>query len=103
MKKLIIICLTILITGCSVHIDIGRNRDSKRPHHKKWGKHKQLDSKCNDHCYIYKYDWEFNDLIKDYDHPWCICMAECMENQNYCDEKFPDGFKKKDEELKDTN
>ena len=35
-------------------------------------------SNCDDECKKYEYDENFMKLIDDYEHPWCICMTQCM-------------------------
>ena len=77
MKKLLIIAL--LVVGCGNSLLY-------------WGKPVAevnikaiTKSNCDDECKKYEYDENFIKLIDDYEHPWCICMTQCMRvDSSYC-------------------
>ena len=36
------------------------------------------ESDCWVECKVYEYDDSFIELTDGYEHPWCICMTQCM-------------------------
>ena len=79
MKKLILLSI-ILIVGCS-HVVKSI-----------WGtpigeiKMKGItEYDCELECKVYEYDNNFIELLEGYEHPWCICMTQCMViDLTYC-------------------
>ena len=79
MKKLLIIAL-FFILGCS-HVVKSI-----------WGKPIGVikmkgitESDCEVECKVYEYDDNFIELLDEYEHPWCICMKQCMLiDSTYC-------------------
>ena len=44
-----------------------------------------FENDCEIECKVYEYDDNFIELIDDYEHPWCICMTQCMYiDSSYC-------------------
>ena len=43
------------------------------------------ESDCKVECKVYEYDDKFIELLNGYEHPWCICMTQCMLiDSTYC-------------------
>ena len=83
-----IMMISLLLMSCTVQINIGKkHKNNRKALHKKKDIH-QRNRHCKELCSIYEYDVEFKSLIVDYTHPWCICMGECMDNNNYCENVY---------------
>ena len=72
MKKLILLSI-FLIVGCSPNGVYYFGKPVAEVNIKAITK-----SNCDDECKKYEYDENFMKLIDDYEHPWCICMTQCM-------------------------
>ena len=79
MKKLLLLSI-LLIVGCS-HVVKSI-----------WGtpigviKYEGItESACEVECKVFEYDDNFIELLDGYEHPWCICMKQCMRiDSTYC-------------------
>ncbi len=79
MKKLLLLSI-LLIVGCS-HVVKSI-----------WGtpigviKYEGItESDCEVECKVFEYDDNFIELLNGYEHPWCICMTQCMLiDSTYC-------------------
>ena len=79
MKKLLLLSI-LLIVGCS-HVVKSI-----------WGtpigviKYEGItESDCEVECKVFEYDDNFIELLDGYEHPWCICMTQCMLiDSTYC-------------------
>ena len=78
MKKLILLSI-LFIVGCGNSI-LYLGKPFAQVKIKKITK-----SNCEDECKKYEYDEKFIKLKGDYEHPWCICMTQCMViDSSYC-------------------
>ena len=79
MKKLLLLSI-LLIVGCS-HVVKSI-----------WGtpigviKYEGItESACEVECKVFEYDDNFIELLDGYEHPWCICMTQCIRiDSTYC-------------------